>query len=128
MRKYNVAVVGATGAVGNEMIRILEERDFPVAELKLLASERSRGKELTYKGKEYPVYVLDEKLNRITLTHPVLCAASHVAVLVSGEEKAGILKKVLTSEPDDIRYPIHLLWSVLDKVTWLVDRNAAKAI
>lgn len=60
MRKYNVAVVGATGAVGNEMIRILEERDFPVAELRLLASERSIGKTLLYKGKEYPVAVLDD--------------------------------------------------------------------
>ncbi len=74
------------------------------------------------------VYVLDEKLNRITLTHPVLCAASHLAVLVSGEEKAGILKEVLTSKPDEVRYPIHALWPVLDKVTWLIDRQAAKAI
>jgi len=60
MRKYSVAIVGATGAVGNEMIRILEERNFPVGELKLLASERSMGKELTFKGKAYPVNVLDE--------------------------------------------------------------------
>ncbi len=54
-RKFNVAVVGATGAVGNEMIRILEERDFPVQELRLLASERSEGKLLDFKGK--PVVV-----------------------------------------------------------------------
>ena len=74
------------------------------------------------------VYVLDEKLNRITLTHPVLCAASHLAVLVSGREKADILKDVLTSEPDEVRYPIHALWPVLDKVTWLIDREAAKAL
>jgi 6-phosphogluconolactonase len=74
------------------------------------------------------VYVLDEKLNRITLTHPVLCAASHLAVLVSGKEKADILKEVLTSEPDEVRYPIHTLWPVLDKVTWLIDQDAAKAI
>ncbi len=60
MRKYSVAVVGATGAVGNEMIRILEERNFPVGELKLLASERSFGKELTFKRKDYPVDVLNE--------------------------------------------------------------------
>jgi len=72
------------------------------------------------------VYVLDEKLNRITLTHPVLCAASHLAVLVAGEEKAAILKEVLASEPDEVRYPIHVLWPILDKVTWLVDREAAK--
>jgi len=74
------------------------------------------------------VYVLDEKLNRITLTHPVLCAASHLAVLVAGEEKAAILKEVLASEPDEVRYPIHVLWPILDKVTWLVDREAAKLL
>jgi 6-phosphogluconolactonase len=72
------------------------------------------------------VYVLDEKLNRITLTLPVLRAACHLVVLVSGGEKAEILKTVLTSEPDDVRYPIHALWPVLDKVTWLVDKDAAK--
>jgi aspartate-semialdehyde dehydrogenase len=60
MRTFSVAVVGATGAVGNEMIRILEERDFPVGQLKLLASERSRGKSLEYKGRSLPVEVLDE--------------------------------------------------------------------
>jgi 6-phosphogluconolactonase len=82
------------------------------------------------------VYVLGEKfhsqdvrrINRITLTHPVLRAAFHLAVLVSGEEKAGILKKVLTSEPDEVLYPIHTIWPVLDKVTWLIDRDAAKEI
>ena len=74
------------------------------------------------------VYVLDQKLNRVTLTHPVLCAAAHLAVLVSGEEKAKILKEVLTSSPDEVRYPIHALWPVLDKVTWLVDRQAAKLL
>ena len=74
------------------------------------------------------VYVLDEKLNRITLTHPVLCAASHLAVLVAGEEKAAILKEVLASEPDEVRYPIHVLWPILNKVTWLVDREAAKLL
>ncbi len=60
MRTYRVAVVGATGAVGNEMISILEERNFPVGELILLASERSLGKELEFKGKSYPVQVLTE--------------------------------------------------------------------
>jgi 6-phosphogluconolactonase len=74
------------------------------------------------------VYVLEEDLNRITLTHPVLRAASRLAVLVSGSEKAAILKEVLTSEPDEVRYPIHALWPILDKVTWLVDSEAAKAL
>ncbi len=60
MRKYHVAVVGATGAVGNEMISILEERNFPVGKLTLLASERSLGKEISFRGQAYPVQVLGE--------------------------------------------------------------------
>ncbi len=51
----NVAVVGATGAVGTEMMRILEERNFPVKNLRLLASKRSAGKTLTFKGEEVQV-------------------------------------------------------------------------
>ncbi len=74
------------------------------------------------------VYILGTDLARITLTHPVLCAASHLAVLISGKEKAQILKTVLTSEPDEVRYPIHTLWPVLDKITWLVDSDAAKLL
>ncbi len=74
------------------------------------------------------VYVMDGRLNRITLTHPVLRAAKRLAVLVSGPEKAGILREVLTGEPDEVRYPIHVLWPVLEKVLWLVDRDAAAAI
>lgn len=58
--KYNVAVVGATGAVGNEMVAILEERDFPVNHLKLLASSRSAGTKMEFNGKSYSVEVLNE--------------------------------------------------------------------
>ena len=53
--RYNVAVVGATGAVGQEMINILEERGFPVANLSLYASERSAGKKLGFQDKEIQV-------------------------------------------------------------------------
>jgi len=59
-RPYKVAVVGATGAVGQQMVRCLEERHFPVAELKPLASERSIGKTVAYQGKEIPVEVLNK--------------------------------------------------------------------
>jgi aspartate-semialdehyde dehydrogenase len=58
--KYNVAVVGATGAVGNEMVSILDERNFPVNKLKLLASTRSAGTRMEFKGEEYTVEVLAE--------------------------------------------------------------------
>ena len=50
-----VAVVGATGMVGEVMLKVLEERNFPVTELLLVASERSVGKKLTYKNKEYTI-------------------------------------------------------------------------
>jgi len=60
MKSFNVAVVGATGAVGNEMIEILEQRKFPVKELKLLASERSAGLSLGFKGHDVKVEVLKE--------------------------------------------------------------------
>lgn len=57
-KKYNVAVVGATGVVGREMIKILEERKFPVEKLILLASEKSLGTDLEYEGEKVPVEVL----------------------------------------------------------------------
>ena len=50
MKKYTVAVVGATGAVGAEMLKILEERDFPVAKLKALAGNVSKRREVMFKG------------------------------------------------------------------------------
>ena len=55
MDGYNVAVVGATGAVGEAMVQILEERQFPVKELFLLASERSAGTRMQFKGKSLVV-------------------------------------------------------------------------
>ncbi len=58
--EYQVAIAGATGAVGNEMIKILEEEKFPVASLKLLASSRSVGKTLEFRGEDLPVEELRE--------------------------------------------------------------------
>ena len=55
MKVFNVAIVGATGAVGHELLKILALRNFPVGELKLLATERSEGKKINFKGKEYTV-------------------------------------------------------------------------
>jgi aspartate-semialdehyde dehydrogenase len=49
-RCFSVAIVGATGAVGGELLRVLEDRDFPVASLRLLASARSAGKSLPFRG------------------------------------------------------------------------------
>jgi aspartate-semialdehyde dehydrogenase len=61
MKKYNVAIVGATGAVGEELVRVLEEVDFPINNLVPLASRKSVGLEVELKGKTYKVLELTEK-------------------------------------------------------------------
>ena len=58
--KYNVAIMGATGAVGEEMLKILEERNFPVDKLVLLASHRSVGRKYVFKDREIAVQELTE--------------------------------------------------------------------
>lgn len=58
--KYNVAVAGATGAVGRKMLEILDERDFPTGRLKLLASARSAGKVLEFKNEKFEVEELQQ--------------------------------------------------------------------
>ena len=72
------------------------------------------------------VYFMGEKIDRITLTHPVICAAKNLVVLVSGHGKSEIVREVLLGEPDAVKYPAHMLWPVLEKVTWIVDEAAAK--
>jgi aspartate-semialdehyde dehydrogenase len=60
LRPVHVAVAGATGAVGAEFLRLLAERDFPLASLRLLASARSAGKTFTFRGESLPVEELSE--------------------------------------------------------------------
>lgn len=57
-----VAVVGATGLVGSMILRVLEERNFPVTELIPVASERSKGKEISFKGNKYKIVTVDEAI------------------------------------------------------------------
>ena len=54
-RAFHVALVGATGAVGTQMLKTLEKRNFPVSKLTLLSSARSAGKKLAFKGEEHIV-------------------------------------------------------------------------
>lgn len=61
MKKYNVAVVGATGLVGETFLKVLAEYKFPIKNLRLLASKRSAGKVISYCGKDYVVEELTEK-------------------------------------------------------------------
>ena len=59
-KKYHVAIVGATGAVGIELLRVMERRDFPVADLRLLASPRSAGKSLEFRGQDFSIAALEQ--------------------------------------------------------------------
>lgn len=59
-QSYRIAILGATGAVGTELMSLLAERQFPVADLTLLASERSSGTSLQFKGEEIPVTAVSE--------------------------------------------------------------------
>ena len=60
-KKPNLALVGATGLVGNTVLKVLEERNFPFENLYIMASARSAGKTITFKGKDYVVEELNEK-------------------------------------------------------------------
>ncbi|PRR70462.1 aspartate-semialdehyde dehydrogenase [Neomoorella humiferrea] len=74
MKTYNVAVVG-TGAVGQTLLKVLEERNFPVGRLKVLATSRSAGKSVNFKGEEY---VIEE-------TTPAAFAGIDIALFAGGE-------------------------------------------
>ncbi|MFQ5864610.1 MAG: aspartate-semialdehyde dehydrogenase [bacterium] len=60
MRKYDVAVVGATGMVGRTFVKLLEEREFPIAEIRLLASENSEGERIKFFDQDISIEVLKE--------------------------------------------------------------------
>lgn len=74
------------------------------------------------------VFQMEDDWSRLTLTVPVLRAARQLIVLVSGAEKAPIMQTVFTSEPDELKYPAHALWPVLDKVLWIMDAAAGKLL
>ncbi len=74
------------------------------------------------------VFQMEGDWSRLTLTVPVLRAARKLIVLVSGAEKASIVRTVFESEPDTLKYPAHALWPVLDRVLWIMDAAAAKLL
>ena len=70
-----IAVVGATGMVGSEMLEVLAEQNFAYSELLLVASENSIGKKITHQGKEYEVIGMEQ----------AVAAAEHLVVMVAAE-------------------------------------------
>ena len=120
MKLYKVGILGATGAVGQEMMKILAERNFPIGELHLLASERSVGKTMSFKGEEIAVelacpeafkgldIVLGAAENDIAeamaphiveagavfVDNSMSCLPSHSAFFASVIEAAGLAEKI----------------------------------
>jgi aspartate-semialdehyde dehydrogenase len=77
-RQFRVAVIGATGLVGETLITVLEERDFPVSQLHVLASERSLGRSVSFRGRRYPV----QELAQFEFAHcdfALFCAGAQVS-------------------------------------------------
>ena len=87
MKSYNVGILGATGAVGREMLKVLNEKKFPINELRLLASERSVGKTINYNGKDITIQLAShDAFNGLDI---VLGAASNA---IAKEFKDDIVK------------------------------------
>ena len=74
------------------------------------------------------VYRMDRDFSRITLTMPVIKQASRIVIMISGHAKAEIVRNVFQSETDEVKYPVHFLWPVMSKITWLIDQKAASLI
>ena len=89
MQAFNVAIVGATGAVGIEMIQTLEKRRFPVKKLSLFASERSVGKTLPFRGQALPVELLTPNVFRGIDFALFSAGASRSVEFVAAAVKAG---------------------------------------
>ncbi|MBI5885633.1 MAG: aspartate-semialdehyde dehydrogenase [Deltaproteobacteria bacterium] len=97
-KSYCVAIAGATGVVGKELLKTLEERNFPVGELRLLASERSAGQKLEFKGADVLVRLLEDETFKgvdIGLFSP---GASVSAIYAPRAAKAGCIVIDNTSE------------------------------
>src|SRR6185437_15515328 len=93
MKGYHIAVVGATGAAGTELLRVLEGRNFPVASLRLIGSARSVGKSVRFREEPIPVEKLgDQSFDRIDIAFfsaggdvsrnyvPIACQADAIAI------------------------------------------------
>lgn len=88
MKKYNVAVVGATGLVGQTFLRVLKEREFPIENLYLYASARSAGKKVQFDGKEHIIIELKDENIREDLDIALFSAGGGVSLEFAPKFKA----------------------------------------
>ncbi|HSH36685.1 MAG TPA: aspartate-semialdehyde dehydrogenase, partial [Schnuerera sp.] len=79
MKKANIAVIGATGMVGRTLLKVLEERDFPIKKLYLFASAKSKRKIIEVNGKEYEVEELTENSFRRDIDIALFSAGGEIS-------------------------------------------------
>ena len=92
-----VAVVGATGLVGARMLEVLEERNFPVTELYPVASSKSVGRKITFKGKEWTVVSVED----------AIAAMPDVALFSAGGDASGNLHRSLLKSAVELLIILH---------------------
>ena len=88
MKKYNVAVVGATGLVGQTFLKVLKERNFPIENLYLYASSRSAGKLINFNGKDYTIIELKDENIREDLDVALFSAGGDISLEFAPKFKA----------------------------------------
>ena len=118
MRSYHIAVVGATGAAGTELLRVLERRNFPVASLRAIGSERSAGKSVRFRGESIAIEKLAEpSFNKIDIAFfsaggdvsrnyvPIACQSDAIAIDKSSAFRMESHVPLVIPEinPDDVR-------------------------
>src|SRR2546423_5178555 len=118
MKSYHIAVVGATGAAGSELLRVLERRNFPVASLRAIGSERSAGKSVRFRGESIAVEKLAEpSFNKVDIAFfsaggdvsrnyvPIACQSDAIAIDKSSAFRMESHVPLVISEinADDVR-------------------------
>lgn len=79
MKKYKLAIVGATGLVGRSVLKILEEKNLPFKKYKLFSSKKSAGSSLKFMNKKYKVYELNENSFTEKFDYAIFCAGSSIS-------------------------------------------------
>ena len=106
----HVAIVGATGLVGEALLAILQQRSFPISELTLLASERSAGQTIDFNGKEYRVELLDD-FDFKSIDFSFFSAGAAVSRVFA--PKAANAGSVVIDNTSEFRYDDHIHLSYL---------------
>lgn len=106
MKKYNIAVVGATGLVGRTILRVLEEKKFPINNIYFLSSKKSAGSTISFNGQSYIVEELNEKSFDKPIDIALFVAGGHVSekyVPIAVEKGVQVIDNSSVVVADNIR-------------------------